>query len=83
MATGVTPCSNPRSAMSLALGYSSGEDEDLAVTARDAFGLSAIPAKKLRTQESVVQLVPQAAPDVLSEVSKLFFIFFIVFIQYT
>jgi pre-mRNA-processing factor 17 len=55
--------------MSLALGYSSGEDEDPATIVKDAFGLSSLPsAKKARTETPDVQVAPQAAPDVLSEV---------------
>ncbi|KAF5377481.1 hypothetical protein D9615_005113 [Tricholomella constricta] len=54
--------------MSLALGYSSGEEEDPKAAVKDAFGLSSLPsAKKPRTEVNDVQLVPQPAPDVLSE----------------
>lgn len=56
--------------MSLALGYSSGEDEDPAVLAKDAFGLSALPAtKKPRVEELASHVFAEAAPHVLSEVS--------------
>jgi pre-mRNA-processing factor 17 len=55
--------------MSLALEYSSGEDEDPAILAKDAFGLSSLPsAKKSRVEESAYQLTAEAAPHVLSEV---------------
>lgn len=57
--------------MSLALGYSSGEDEDLATIAKDAFGLSSLPsAKKSRVEGLASPLNAQAAPDVLSEVCQ-------------
>lgn len=56
--------------MSLALGYSSGEDEDPVTLAKDAFGLSSLPStKKPRVDEVLTPLTTQAAPDVLSEVS--------------
>ncbi|KAG6814036.1 hypothetical protein H0H92_003886 [Tricholoma furcatifolium] len=56
--------------MSLALGYSSSEDEDPATIAKDAFGLQSLPsAKKPRTEPlSAPTTAPiAAAPDVLSE----------------
>lgn len=54
--------------MSLALGYSSGEDEDPAILAKDAFGLSSLPStKKPRVEESAFQMTAEAAPHVLSE----------------
>lgn len=60
--------------MSLALGYSSGEDEDPGIFASDAFGLSSLPStKKPRVDEDVEPLTTQAAPDVLSEVSVAIF----------
>ncbi|KAF8213541.1 pre-mRNA splicing factor [Mycena galopus ATCC 62051] len=53
--------------MSLALGYSSDEDEGL-VSNDNPFGLSAAPvAKKTRVEEASSQTVPSAAPHVLSE----------------
>jgi pre-mRNA-processing factor 17 len=54
--------------MSLALAYSSDEDEDLASNA-NPFGLPAPPAaKKTRVEEAPSQTVPSAAPHVLLEV---------------
>ncbi|KAG6817635.1 hypothetical protein H0H87_006263 [Tephrocybe sp. NHM501043] len=55
--------------MSLALGYSSGEDEDSTANVKDAFGLASLPsAKKPRTEQLQAQKATlQAAPDVLSE----------------
>jgi len=56
--------------MSLALGYSSGEDEDPVILAKDAFGLSYLsPAKKPRVEDLTLQMTAEAAPHVLSEVS--------------
>lgn len=50
------------------LGYSSGEDEDPAILAKDAFGLSSLPStKKPRVEESAFQMTAEAAPHVLSE----------------
>jgi pre-mRNA-processing factor 17 len=61
--------------MSLALGYSSGEDEDPVTLAKDTFGLSSLPsAKKPRVDDAVPQLTTQAAPDVLSEVSVVIYL---------
>jgi pre-mRNA-processing factor 17 len=58
--------------MSLALGYSSGEDEDPAIFAKDAFGISSLPSvKKPRVDESASRMTAEAAPHVLSEVSQL------------
>jgi len=57
--------------MSLALSYSSGEDEDPAIHAKDAFSLSSIPTlKKLRTEDYAPQTLPNAAPHVLAEVRR-------------
>jgi pre-mRNA-processing factor 17 len=57
--------------MSLALGYSSGEDEDPAMLAKDAFGISSIPtSKKSHFGESTYQLTAEAAPHVLAEVGS-------------
>ncbi|KAG6868554.1 hypothetical protein C0993_001250 [Termitomyces sp. T159_Od127] len=55
--------------MSLALGYSSGEDEDPAIIVKDAFNLASLPAvKKPRTEPSLISNeAPHAAPNVLSE----------------
>ncbi|KAJ7814103.1 pre-mRNA splicing factor [Mycena olivaceomarginata] len=52
--------------MSLALGYSSDEDEGVAT--ENPFGLASAPAnKKTRVEEPLSQMVPSAAPHVLSE----------------
>lgn len=57
----------PSTAMSLALGYSSGEDD--ASIAKDAFGLAHLPfTKKVRIESVEPTPTPDAAPDVLSEV---------------
>ncbi|RDB29438.1 Pre-mRNA-processing factor 17 [Hypsizygus marmoreus] len=54
--------------MSLALGYSSGEDEESASIVNDAFGLSTLPStKKPRIDQSDVKFAAEAAPDVLAE----------------
>lgn len=55
--------------MSLALGYSSGEEENPDSFAKDAFGLASIPqAKKTRIDDAAPAIYTQAAPEVLSEV---------------
>ena len=57
--------------MSLTLGYSSGEDEDPAIYAKDAFSLSSIPIlKKPRSEDHAPQTHPNAAPHVLAEVRR-------------
>ena len=58
--------------MSLAIDYSSDEEELTKNAATDAFGLSSLPStKKARVDEGPSMLAAQAtaAPDVLSEVS--------------
>ena len=58
--------------MSLAISYSSDEEEILASTAKDVFALSALPvAKKIRVKE--ISSSTDAAPHVLSEVGHLRF----------
>jgi hypothetical protein len=55
--------------MSLVQGYSSDEDATTA-TLQDAFNLAAVPStKRLRFHETTLNTTPQAAPDVLAEVS--------------
>ena len=55
--------------MSLAISYSSDEEENLASAAKDAFALSALPvAKKVRIEKISLEST-DAAPHVLSEVS--------------
>lgn len=54
--------------MSLALGYSSGEDEDPTVVAKDAFNLASLPATKKPRTELLSNEALHAAPHVLSEV---------------
>jgi hypothetical protein len=58
--------------MSMAIDYSSDEEEITKAAAADAFGLNSLPsAKKARVDEGPSTLAAQAtaAPDVLSEVS--------------
>ena len=53
--------------MSLAISYSSDEEENITSAAKDAFALSALPvAKKTRVEETSTST--DAAPHVLSEV---------------
>jgi len=54
--------------MSLAISYSSDEEENFASAAKDAFALSTLPvAKKVRVE--LTSTSTDAAPHVLSEVS--------------
>ena len=62
-----SPCTI--TAMSLALDYSSDEEEILQSVSKDAFGISSLPAaKKPRVDEPTSTAVTTAAPHVLSEV---------------
>jgi hypothetical protein len=65
--------------MSLVQGYSSDEDATTA-TLQDAFNLAAVPStKRLRFHETTLNTTPQAAPDVLAEVSRFLPLFFFYF----
>ena len=62
--------------MSLPISYSS-DEEDIGLTAKDAFGLASLPtAKKARLDDPSVPLTADAAPHVLAEVWYTFPFFF-------
>jgi pre-mRNA-processing factor 17 len=61
--------------MSLQPGYSSDEEESRTQVKNDLFGLANIPVtKKIRVEGDPASIVPQAAPDVLTEVTCVVFL---------